>query len=257
MYSDFFTFGVRSACVIFSLIFDIREIVMRKNAQRIKVMVAVAMFSALAYVSTLLCSFFPDVAGFLSLEIKDAVIVICSLLFGPLSGFLIAIIVPLLEFFTISATGWYGLVMNVLSSATFALVTGFIYKYKKTFYGAVIGLLAGIFSVTAVMMLANLFITPLYLEYVIGVPTSMSDILDMIPTILLPFNLVKATINAAIVHMLYMPVSTIMKEIGVVEISGDDMTINTKSIIRYIVVTNISAVIIVLSLVIIFLVIGK
>ena len=89
------------------------------------------MFSALAYVTTVVCKLIPAVAGFLSLEIKDAVIVLCSLMFGPVSGLIIAVLVPMIELFTISATGWYGLIMNVLSSATFAFVVGSLYKIGR------------------------------------------------------------------------------------------------------------------------------
>ena len=227
---------------------------MKNNTDRIKKIVMIAMFSAIAFVTTVLCGYFPKVAGFLSLEVKDAVIVLCSLLLGPLSGFVIAILVPIVESFTISATGWYGLIMNALSSATFVLVTSTIYKYKRTFYGAIAGLLAGIFSVTAVMLLANLFITPLYLRYMLSVPATMNTVVEMIPTILLPFNFIKATLNAALVLLLYKPVSTALKKMRVLECTESIVAKNTNSKYRSAVVTAISIVIIVLSFVVIFFV---
>lgn len=224
----------------------------KDNERRIKAIVLVAMFSALAFVTTVVCTYIPRVAGFLSLEFKDAVIVLCSLILGPMSGLLIAILVPVFESFTISTTMWYGLVMNILSSATFVLVTGTIYKYKRTFYGAIAGLLAGVFAVTAVMLLANLVITPLYLGIDAG------DILrNYIPTILLPFNLIKALMNAAIVLIFYKPLSNILKRIGVIESAPAGVTNNTKSKIRYLVVTAISMVIIVVSLIIIYFVLNS
>ena len=78
---------------------------MKNNTDRIKRIVMIAMFSAIAFVTTVLCGYFPKVAGFLSLEVKDAVIVLCSLILGPSSGLVIAILVPIIECFTISATG--------------------------------------------------------------------------------------------------------------------------------------------------------
>ena len=89
-----------------------------RSSIKTKRLVAVAMFSALAFVTTVLCGYFPKVAGFLSIDFKDAIIVICSLVFGPLAALPIAILVPVLESFTISVTGWYGLIMNVLSWKT-------------------------------------------------------------------------------------------------------------------------------------------
>ncbi len=227
---------------------------MNKQNQKIKKLVAVAMFSALAFVTTVLCGYFPKVAGFLSLEFKDAVIVLCSLIFGPVSGLAIAILVPLLESFTISITGWYGLIMNILSSATYVLVTGTIYRYKRTFYGALVSLLAGIFSVTAMMLLANLLITPLYLTYVVGVPTTMSGVAAMIPTILLPFNFIKATLNGAMVLLLYKPLSTVLKRTGFLTSSAKSAEKTEKTRLRSVLVSVVALAIIAVSLAIVFFV---
>ena len=226
---------------------------MNKQNEKIKRLVAVAMFSALAFVTTVLCGYFPKVAGFLSLDFKDAIIVICSLIFGPISGLVIAILVPVLECFTISITGWYGLIMNVLSSATFVLLVGCIYRYKRTLYGAIVSLLAGVFSVAAVMLFANLLITPLYLTYMVGVPTTMSGVAEMIPTVLLPFNFIKATLNGALVLLLYKPLSTVLKRTGFLKSSKSKDGQGTKrSIWRSVLVSAIAVGIIALSLVIVF-----
>ena len=224
------------------------------NTKRIKRLVAIAMFSALAFVTTVLCGYFPKIAGFLSLEFKDAVIVICSLIYGPVSGLIIAIVVPIIESFTISATGWYGLIMNVLSSATFVVVSGIIYKYKRSFFGAIAGLVAGVFSVTAVMLLANLLITPLYLTYMLGVPSSMGDVAKMLPTILLPFNFIKATLNAAIVMLLYKPLSNALKQVGFVEKRNAENEGEKRFNARSIIIAVISLLIIAISLCIMFVV---
>ncbi|MBO5882833.1 MAG: ECF transporter S component [Clostridia bacterium] len=225
------------------------------NSMKIKKLVAVAMFSALAYVTTVLCGYFPKIGGFLSLEIKDAFIVICALIFGPASGLAISVLVPVIESFTISVTGWYGLIMNVLSSATFVCVTGLIYKHKRNFFGATIGLLAGIFSVTAVMCVANLLITPLYLTYMVGVPTTISGVAKMIPTILLPFNLVKAVLNGAVVLLLYKPLSTALKRSGFV--AGSDKPQNSKKgffCVRSLIVDLVAVAVIIASLCVLFFV---
>ena len=225
---------------------------MRKQSEKTMKLVAIAMFSALAFVTTALCGYFPKVAGFLSLELKDSIIVICSLIFGPLSGLFIAILVPIIESFTISITGWYGLLMNVLSSATFVLVTGLIYRYKRTLYGAVVGLVAGVFSVTAVMLLANLLITPLYLT-MIGVPTTVGDVAKMIPTILLPFNFIKATLNGSVVLLLYKPISSAMRKSGFLP-KKENQGRDTRNKIRSFWITLIALTVIIVSFLIIFLV---
>jgi len=179
--------------------------VQKKSIDKVKKMTAVAMFCALAYVCTCLIKV---PVMFLTLDVKDFLIILCSLLFGPLSGLFVAVAVPLLEFITISDTGVYGLIMNLLSSVTFSMVTGVIYRYRKTLTGAIVGLLSGVFAVTAVMMLANLFVTPHFMG------TTMETVASMIPKVFLPFNLTKAALNAALVLLFYKPLSTVLKRIG-------------------------------------------
>ncbi len=230
---------------------------MKKNRSfKTKKLVTVAMFSAIAYVAAYLCSsLLPKVAGFLTLDIKDSLIVLCTLIFGPISGLTISIIVPLIEMFTISTTAWYGLVMNILSSATFCIVTGAIYKHKRSFYGAIVALLSGVVAVTAVMMLANLLITPIYLTLYVA-PTTVSDVASMIPTILLPFNLTKATLNAAIVLLLYKPLSNVLKRLKMVEYTLSDKHEN-KFNLRSLIVTLVAVAIICVSFCVVFMVINK
>ena len=218
----------------------------QRNSNKIKRLTTVAMFCALAFALTYIK--FP--VGFLSLEIKDSVIVLCTLIFGPLAGLPIAIMVPLLEMITHSSTGVYGLIMNMLSSVTFSMVTGVIYKYRRNFHGAMLGLVSGVFAVTAIMMLANLLVTPFYM----GVP--IQEVAALIPKMLLPFNLVKALLNGGVVLLLYKPLSDILKKAGLVGARAQETGVeNTeKKPLRSVVVTLIAVVVIVASLMVIFMV---
>ena len=153
----------------------------RNQTQKIKRITAIGVFCALAYV----CLYFIKIpVQFLTLDVKDSLIILCSLLFGPIAGATIAFVVPLLEFITISDTGVYGFIMNALSSVTFSVTAGLIYRYKKSMTGAIVGLVSGVCAVTAVMLLANLLITPYYMH------APVETVAAMIPTVLLPFNLV-------------------------------------------------------------------
>ena len=168
-----------------------------------------AMLTAVAFLVTFLTAMF-KVGGFLSLDLKDAVLSIIALLYGPAYGFCSVVVVSLVEFVTISSTGIYGLVMNILSSGVFALVVGTIYKYKRNFSGAIISAVCTVFSVTAVMLLANIFITPLYFQM------PREAVIAMLPTLLLPFNLCKSVLNASIMLLVYKPFTTALKKAGLV-----------------------------------------
>jgi riboflavin transporter FmnP len=217
----------------------------KNKAKGIKQLAVIAMFCALSYVCMLVIKI---PVQFLTLDIKDSLIILCGLLFGPVTAVAVSFIVPLLEFMTISGTGVYGLIMNVLSSLSFSLTASLIYRYKKTFYGAIVGLVSGVLAMTAVMMLANLLVTPYYM----GVPTA--TVAALIPKLLLPFNLIKAILNAAIVLLLYKPISRILRRGGMIDGTPDNVVKNTNSKTRSIVVTVVALSIIVASFAIIFLV---
>lgn len=183
-----------------------------RNSAKIKKLAVISMFCALSYV-VMVAVRIPVM--FLTLDIKDSIIVLCSLLYGPVAGLSAAIVVPVLELITVGDTGVYGFIMNVLSSVTFALVAGLIYRYKRTLTGAIVGLTSAVATVTAVMLLANLFITPYYMG------ATVADVAALIPKILLPFNLVKAVLNAAIVLLFYKPLSKVLKKSRLMTVGGD------------------------------------
>ena len=210
-----------------------------KVQNRLRTLIGVALFTALAYVIMLLIHF---PVSFLTLDLKDAVITLCGLCFGPLSALLSSIIVALVEMVTVSSTGIYGFVMNALGTAAFSVTVSLIYKYKKNFIGAIIGLFSGVFAMTAVMMIFNLIVTPLYMH------VEAAMVRDMIPTLLLPFNLVKATFNAAVVLLLYKPVSTALQKTGFLPASQSALKFDRRTIL----VTIAAVLLIAASLVLVF-----
>lgn len=177
-----------------------------QRSSKIRKLSVISMICALAY----LCMFvFRFKVLFLTFDIKDAVLAIASLLYGPVWGVISSGLVALLEMITVSETGFYGCVMNFLSSASFTFLCGLIYKYRKNMAGAVVGVITGAFTMTAVMVLANLLITPYYM----GVPRG--QVVEMIPTLLLPFNAIKAVVNGAVTLLIYKPFTSGLKRAGV------------------------------------------
>ena len=188
----------------------------------VKEMTILAMFTALGY----LCLFvFRFKVSFLTLEFKDVFITMAGFVFGPLAALGVALAESLLEMVTLSDTGFLGAVMNFGGSAAFAVTASLIYKYNKSFKGAVIGLIAAMFSMTAVMLVMNLFITPIYAH------TTIDEVIGMIMPLLLPFNLIKSALNAAICFMLYKPISQALKSIHMLSHRDDGFTVTRNTII--------------------------
>ena len=178
---------------------------LKTNSYRIKSLIAIAVFAALSYAVTFV---FRIHVAFLTFDAKDAVITVAAFIYGPISALAMALISSLIEWFTISGTGFYGFLMNFLGSAVFAFTASLIYRFKRTLGGALISLFGAIVCMTGAMMLLNLWITPLYTG------TDVSTVRGMIPTLLLPFNFAKALLNAALVLVLYKPVSTALVRAG-------------------------------------------
>ena len=167
-----------------------------------------AMFAALAYMVMLVGRIPITSVDFLKYDPKDVILVISGFVLGPMPCLTITAVVALIEMLTVSATGPIGLLMNILSSAAFACPAAAIYRRRHDLRGALIGLGAGVVCMVGVMLLWNYFITPLYMGY------PRAAVAAILPTVFLPFNLVKALINAALAVLIYKPVSRALKAAG-------------------------------------------
>ena len=189
-------------------------------------LVGLGVFTALAIIATLATKWAQ--IAFLTFDAKDAVITIAAYIYGPLSGVLMAIAASIIETFSFGGdTGWYGLLMNILSSVVFSFTASFIYKKKRDINGALIGLFAAVIATTGVMILANMFITPLYF----GLPIMDPYVMSILPTLLLPFNLAKALMNGAIAMLLYKPVLLALSKSKIVVGKNVNLNFNKNSVI--------------------------
>ena len=194
---------------------------MNKTKTNYKKIASIAMLSAFAFLARLV---FKIPVSFLTFDIKDTVIALGGLVFGPVSGIIIALLVSLIEMI-ISETGPIGFVMNFVSSAFFAGTAALIYKYKRTFNGAIIGLFSSVGVTTAAMLAMNVLLTPIYQ----GVPRSV--VISMLPTLFLPFNFAKTLLNAAIVLLIYKPVVNALRKAKIIEGKAMDTKFGKQSVI--------------------------
>lgn len=190
---------------------NVNAISMNRSRMNVKTMTSLAMLTAISYVVMLLSKMLPQVAGFLQLDLKDTVICIGGFVFGPLAAAIISIVVAVVEMFTYSDTGPIGCIMNMLATGAFCCTASFVYKKFHTRKGAVIGLGLGVVVLTAVMLLWNYLITPLYMTNI-----ERKDIVPMLTSIFLPFNLVKGGLNMALILILYKPVVTALRHVHLI-----------------------------------------
>ena len=133
-------------------------------------------------------------APFLEYDPADVPIYITTFAFGPGAGLLVTLIVSVIQAFVLGGAGVYGFLMHMIATGLFVIVAGFMYRHKKT-------------KKEAIMCVFNYFITPLYM----GVPTDA--VLAMIPTVIIPFNILKAGINALITFFVYKRISGFLHKV--------------------------------------------
>ena len=188
---------------------------MRANESTRKLVLA-AMYAALAYIVMVAIHIhLVAAAPFLTYDPKDVILAICGFTLGPVPALMTTIVVSLLEMLTVSTTGPIGFVMNLLSSASFMLPAAVLYTKRRTLRAAAAGLTLGVALAVAAMLLWNYFITPLYMG------TPREAVAAMLVPVFLPFNLIKAALNAAITMLVYKPVSRALKRTGLLAARPD------------------------------------
>ncbi len=173
-----------------------------------KKLTTIAMLCALTYVVMAVGRI--PVVLFLKYDPSDVIVTLGGFIWGPMTSCIISFVVATIELFTVSDTGIIGWIMNIVQTLSFACVAAVIYKKKHTLSGAVIGLVSGWLVSTAVMMLWNYLVTPIYMGY------PREAVVELLLPAFLPFNLLKGGLNASITFLLYKPVITVLRKTGFV-----------------------------------------
>lgn len=157
-----------------------------------------AVLTALAIVFACLVRIPYFALPFLEYSPSDVPVLIASFMYGPVAGLIITALVSVIQGVSVSASsGIIGIVMNFLGTGMFVLSAGLVYRFHRTLKGALIGLIVGFVCGVTTMVLWNILFTPIFM----GVPRA--TVLAMIPTAILPFNLLKFAGNAALTFILY------------------------------------------------------
>ena len=156
-----------------------------------KKITTVGMLCAMAMIVNVFISFpIVPAVSFLRYDPKDILIVI-----GPMTSLLMSFICSIFEIM-LKGGNILDVLMNMVSTCSFACMAAFVYKKVHNQKGAILGLVLGVMCTTISMLIWNYIITPIYY----GMPRSA--IVPMLLPGILPFNLIKATMNAAIVFFL-------------------------------------------------------
>ena len=175
-----------------------------------KKLTTIAILSAMAMVLNLLIQFpIVPAVSFLSYDPKDIIIVIAGFIYGPMTSFIMSLLCSFLEI-VFRGGNLLDVLMNVISTCTFACVAACIYKYKHSKKGAIAGLS---------MTLWNYIITPIYYQM------PRSAVVGMLLPGIVPFNIIKCTLNAACAMLIYKPLVNALRNTQFVPQSNTNETL--------------------------------
>ena len=180
---------------------------------RAKKITLIAAVAAMAIVLTAIIRFPITSLPFLKYDPKDVILTTAGFIFGPLVAILAAVIEVVVEMVTFSESGPWGALMNIIATLSFSGIAAAIYHRKRTTKGAVLSLVCAVLSLTVVMALWNLVVTPIYT----GFPRA--EVIKLMPVII-PFNLIKGGVNAALIILLYKPIKSALAGAGLTEEVG-------------------------------------
>lgn len=180
----------------------------KKNVvNKTKLVVVVGIFSAISFILQVIGSMMGlKVGGFLEIELSDLPALIISLAYGPLTGVLIELIKNILHC-TMTSTGFVGEFSNFVINGTMCFTAGMIYKYNKSFKGAMWSLFVGTLVMSVVGIFSNLFIMlPLYMA-----SAPFQTKLNLVFYTILPFNIIKGIAISLITVLVYKKISKLIK----------------------------------------------
>jgi len=185
-----------------------------------KYITKVAILSAIAAIVMFIEAPLPMMPPFLKLDLSDVPALVGAFALGPVAGILIELVKNLIHV-TMTQTGGAGEIANFIVGISFVAPAGLIYKYHKSFVGAIISLAAGGLFMALSSCVVNYYITiPFYvkagfpLDAIIGMCSQVNDKITNMRTLILmgilPFNLIKAIIVSAVTVLLYKRISPIL-----------------------------------------------
>lgn len=170
----------------------------RKKIQKLTTLSMLCAISIVLVYSVRIPMFLP----FLEYDPADIPIMIGTFLFGPAAGMLLLATVSVIQGLTVSASsGVIGIIMHIFATGGFVLVAGNIYRKKRNRSGAIIALSAGVVTMVISMVIWNIIFTPIFMG------TPREAVIALLVPAILPFNIIKAGVNAIVTFLVYKPIS--------------------------------------------------
>lgn len=159
---------------------------------------------------------------FVKIDVSDVPALVGSFAMGPVAGVIISALKNILKILIRgTSTGGIGEMSNFIIASIFAFTAGMIYSKNKNIKGAIIGMLVGTVTMTILAIVSNYYVIfPLYsnfmpMEAIINagraVNSNINSLWDMMILSLVPFNLIKGLLEAAVTMLIYKRISYLFR----------------------------------------------
>jgi len=163
--------------------------------KKLRIILYAGILSALSFVLMRFTEFplLPQ-ASFLKTDLGDIPLIVAAYFFGPIVGVTTAFIKNLLFFLSgASEGGAIGVLMNFITTGTFALVLGLITLKRKNTIMLLLGLAIGTVAFVLVMIPTNLWAIPKFIP-----SWTKEEIWKYIITVNIPFNILKGALDTVL-----------------------------------------------------------
>lgn len=155
---------------------------------------------------------FPAVP-FLKFDFADIPILISAILFGPLPALAVLFVVSVIQAFLLGGDTYLGCIMHLVASGAMVVVAGLICRKGSSLRRMIVGLALGALSMTVLMIPMNYLITPLYLGG--HSPENISLISSLMLPAIIPFNLIKSSVNCMLSFIVYKALSPLFEKLSI------------------------------------------
>lgn len=185
-------------------------------------MIKISLLAVIAFLLMYIELPIPIFPTFLKIDISDLPALLGAFALGPVAGVIIELVKNILHGVFASSTALVGEFANFLVGSCLVLVSGYIYKVRKTKGSAMVGLLVGVVCMSIFASILNYFvILPLYeslLKFPItgiiaagsAINHNITDLNSFVIWMILPFNLFKGVIISIMTLALYKSISPIL-----------------------------------------------
>ncbi len=194
-----------------------------KQRSSVKTLTKIAVLSAIATLLMLVDIPLWFAPNFYQLDFSEVPVLIGTFALGPIAGITIEFMKILLNFVLNGTdTGGIGELANFIVGCSFIVPAGLIYRNKKSVKNALIGMIVGTFMLATVGSLLNYYVLlPVYatiygapIDAFVGMGNALNkNIVDLKTLVLyavVPFNLLKGIVVAAITLLVYKRISPIL-----------------------------------------------